>query len=172
MKWLNLKELFYILILDFRNRSIQLSVHCLWLSGLVIDKKLRNPRSEHSSEILFVLMQSPEKSTASTRNGNLSLLKQLWEQPAETPRSPEPKTHSRQTENHQQQPLDPSFDTPLESTYVQLLSDSDQPMEKWTPRDVETPTVPLNSLKMMFEKGETIHNNVSTTNHLNWYILS
>ncbi|XP_077074834.1 LIM domain and actin-binding protein 1a isoform X2 [Siphateles boraxobius] len=95
------------------------------------------------------------------RNGNLRVLKQLWEQPAETPRSPEPKTHSRQTENHQQQPLDLSVDTPLESTDVQLLSDSDQPMEKWTPRDVETPTVPLNSLKMMFEKGETLHNNVS-----------
>ncbi|XDV46347.1 hypothetical protein PO909_014255 [Leuciscus waleckii] len=103
--------------------------------------------------------KSPEKSTPSMRNGNLSLLKQLWEQPAETPRSPEPKTYSGQTENHQ--PLDPSFDTPLESTDIQLLSDSDQPMEKWTPRDVETPTVPLNSLKMMFEKGETIHNNVS-----------
>lgn len=95
------------------------------------------------------------------RNSNLSLLKQLWEHPAETPRSPEPKPHSRQTENHQQQPLDPSADTPLESTDVQLLSDRDQPMEKWTPKDVETPTVPLNSLKMMFEKGETIQNNVS-----------
>uniref|UniRef100_A0A672N5Y0 LIM domain and actin-binding protein 1-like n=1 Tax=Sinocyclocheilus grahami TaxID=75366 RepID=A0A672N5Y0_SINGR len=55
-----------------------------------------------------------------------------------------------------------------------LLSDSDQPMEKWTQRDVpiEKPTVPLNSLKMMFEKGETLHNNVSTTNYLNWYVLS
>ncbi|KAK7132640.1 hypothetical protein R3I93_019006 [Phoxinus phoxinus] len=105
--------------------------------------------------------KSLEKSTPSMRNGNLSLLKQLWEQPAETPRSPEPKTHSRQTESHQQQPLNPSVDTPLEPTDVQLLSDSDQPMEKWTPRDVETPTVPLNSLKMMFEKGETIHNIVS-----------
>ncbi|XP_016139346.1 LIM domain and actin-binding protein 1a isoform X2 [Sinocyclocheilus grahami] len=44
-----------------------------------------------------------------------------------------------------------------------LLSDSDQAMEKWTQRDVpiEKPTVPLNSLKMMFEKGETVHNNVS-----------
>uniref|UniRef100_A0A672N744 LIM domain and actin-binding protein 1-like n=1 Tax=Sinocyclocheilus grahami TaxID=75366 RepID=A0A672N744_SINGR len=57
---------------------------------------------------------------------------------------------------------------------VCLLSDSDQPMEKWTQRDVpiEKPTVPLNSLKMMFEKGETLHNNVSTTNYLNWYVLS
>ncbi|XP_048033289.1 LIM domain and actin-binding protein 1a isoform X1 [Megalobrama amblycephala] len=113
--------------------------------------------------------KSPEKLTPSLRNNNLSVLKQLWEQPAETPTSPEPKTHSRQRENHQQQSLDPSVDTPLESTDVQLLSDSDQPMEKWTQRDVETPgavpiekpTVPLNSLKMMFEKGETIHNNVS-----------
>ncbi|XP_056113982.1 LIM domain and actin-binding protein 1a [Rhinichthys klamathensis goyatoka] len=105
--------------------------------------------------------KSLEKSTPSMRNGNLSILKQLWEQPAETPRSPEPQMHSRQTEIHQQHPLDPSVDTPLESTDVQMLSDSDQPMEKWTPRDVETPTVPLNSLKMMFEKGETIHNNVS-----------
>ncbi|KAK7129248.1 hypothetical protein R3I94_017456 [Phoxinus phoxinus] len=105
--------------------------------------------------------KSLEKSTPSMRNGNLSLLKQLWEQPAETPRSPEPKTHSRQTESHQQQPLNSSVDTPLEPTDVQLLTDSDQPMEKWTPRDVETPTVPLNSLKMMFEKGETIHNIVS-----------
>ncbi|XP_067301803.1 LIM domain and actin-binding protein 1a [Pseudorasbora parva] len=128
--------------------------------------------------------KSPEKSTPSLRNGNLSALKQLWEQPADTPTSPEPKEHSRQKENHQQhsvlrssQPSDPTFDTPLESTEVrfvdgteaQLLSHGDQPMEKWTQRDVETPgavsiekpTVPLNSLKMMFEKGETIHNTMS-----------
>lgn len=127
---------------------------------------------------------SPENSTPSLRNGNLSALKQLWEQPADTPTSPEPKAHSRQKENHQQhsvlwssQPSDPVVDTPLESTDVQLvdgtepqlLSHSDHPMEKWTQRDVETPgavpiekpSVPLNSLKMMFEKGETIHNNVS-----------
>ncbi|XP_016354279.1 LIM domain and actin-binding protein 1-like isoform X2 [Sinocyclocheilus anshuiensis] len=47
--------------------------------------------------------------------------------------------------------------------FQSLLSDSDQPMEKWTQRDVpiEKPTVPLNSLKMMFEKGETLHNDVS-----------
>lgn len=130
--------------------------------------------------ILFVLIQSPEKLTSSLRNNNLSVLKQLWEQPAETPTSPEPKTHSRQRENHKQQSLDPSVDTPLESTDVQQSSDSDEPMDKWTQRDVETPgavpiekpTVPLNSLKMMFEKGEPIHNNVSTTNDLNWYILS
>uniref|UniRef100_A0A8C1WEQ6 LIM zinc-binding domain-containing protein n=1 Tax=Cyprinus carpio TaxID=7962 RepID=A0A8C1WEQ6_CYPCA len=111
--------------------------------------------------------KSPENSTGSLRNGNLSVLKQLWEQPAETPPSPEPKTHSRQ-----RQPLDPSVNTQVESidkqlidsTDSQLLSDSDQPMEKWTQRDVpiEKPTVPLNSLKMMFEKGETLHNNVST----------
>uniref|UniRef100_A0A673HSH1 LIM domain and actin-binding protein 1-like n=1 Tax=Sinocyclocheilus rhinocerous TaxID=307959 RepID=A0A673HSH1_9TELE len=115
--------------------------------------------------------KSPEKSTPSLRNGNLSVLKQLWEQPAETPTSPEPKTHSRQQENHQRQPLDPGVNTSLESTdgqlvdgtETQLLSDSDQAMEKWTQRDVpiEKPTVPLNSLKMMFEKGETVHNNVS-----------
>uniref|UniRef100_A0A672M799 LIM domain and actin-binding protein 1-like n=1 Tax=Sinocyclocheilus grahami TaxID=75366 RepID=A0A672M799_SINGR len=120
---------------------------------------------------LFVLLQSLEKSTPSLRNGNLSVLKQLWEQPAETPTSPEPKTHSRQQENHQPQPLDPGVNTSLESTdgqlvdgtETQLLSDSDQAMEKWTQRDVpiEKPTVPLNSLKMMFEKGETVHNNVS-----------
>ncbi|XP_052396386.1 LIM domain and actin-binding protein 1 [Carassius gibelio] len=115
--------------------------------------------------------KSPENSTASLRNGNLSLLKQLWEQPAETPSSPEAKTHSRQQENHQRKPLDPSVKTPVESIDIQLvestdsqsLSDSDQPMEKWTQRDVpiEKPTVPLNSLKKMFEKGETLHNNVS-----------
>uniref|UniRef100_A0A8C2DMD5 LIM domain and actin binding 1a n=1 Tax=Cyprinus carpio TaxID=7962 RepID=A0A8C2DMD5_CYPCA len=115
--------------------------------------------------------KSPEKSTPSSRNGNLSVLKQLWEQPAETPLSPEPKTHSRQQENHQRQPLDPGVNPSLESTdgqlvdgtETQLLNDSDQAMEKWTQRDVpiEKPTVPLNSLKMMFEKGETFHNNVS-----------
>ncbi|XP_052449952.1 LIM domain and actin-binding protein 1 isoform X2 [Carassius gibelio] len=115
--------------------------------------------------------KSLEKSTPSLRNGNLSVLKQLWEQPAETPTSPEPQTHSRQQENHQRQPLDRSLNTSLESTdgqlvdgtETQLLSDSDQAMEKWTQRDVpiERPTVPLNSLKMMFEKGETSHNNVS-----------
>lgn len=115
--------------------------------------------------------KSPEKSAPSSRNGNLSVLKQLWEQPAETPTSLEPKTHSTQQENHQRQPLDPSVNTSLESTdgqlvdgtETQLLSDSDQAMEKWTQRDVpiEKPTVPLNSLKMMFEKGETFHNNVS-----------
>ncbi|XP_026100205.1 LIM domain and actin-binding protein 1-like [Carassius auratus] len=119
--------------------------------------------------------KSPENSTASLRNGNLSLLKQLWEQPAETPSSPETKTHSRQQENHQRKPLDPSVKTPVESIDIQLvestdsqsLSDSDQPMEKWTQRDVpiEKPTVPLNSLKKMFEKGETLHNNVSTANY-------
>ncbi|KAF4096440.1 LIM domain and actin-binding protein 1a [Onychostoma macrolepis] len=116
--------------------------------------------------------KSPEKSAPSSRNGNLSVLKQLWEQPAETPTSLEPKTHSTQQENHQRQPLDPSVNTSLESTdgqlvdstETQLLSDSDQAMEKWTQRDVpiEKPTVPLNSLKMMFEKGETFHNNVSS----------
>ncbi|XP_059396229.1 LIM domain and actin-binding protein 1-like [Carassius carassius] len=115
--------------------------------------------------------KSPENSTASLRNGNLSVLKQLWEQPAETPSSPEAKTHSRQQENHQRKPLDPSVNTPVESidiqlvesTDSQLLSDSDQPMEKWKQRDVpiEKPTVPLDSLKKMFEKGETLHNNVS-----------
>uniref|UniRef100_A0A673HRU4 LIM domain and actin-binding protein 1-like n=1 Tax=Sinocyclocheilus rhinocerous TaxID=307959 RepID=A0A673HRU4_9TELE len=128
-------------------------------------------RYENAAVSLFVLLQSPEKSTPSLRNGNLSVLKQLWEQPAETPTSPEPKTHSRQQENHQRQPLDPGVNTSLESTdgqlvdgtETQLLSDSDQAMEKWTQRDVpiEKPTVPLNSLKMMFEKGETVHNNVS-----------
>lgn len=143
---------------------------------------MRNPRSERSPDSLFVLLQSPEKSTPSSRNGNLSVLKQLWEQPAETPLSPEPKTHSRQQENHQRQPLDPGVNPSLESTDGQLvdrtetglLSDSDQAMEKWTQRDVpiEKPTVPLNSLKMMFEKGETFHNNVSTNNYLNWCILS
>ncbi|XP_043080637.1 LIM domain and actin-binding protein 1a [Puntigrus tetrazona] len=112
-----------------------------------------------------------EKSTPSSRNGNLSVLKQLWEQPAETPPSPEPKTHSRQQENHQRQPSYPAVNTSPESTdgqlvdgtETQLLSDSDQEMEKWTQRDmpIEKPTVPLNSLKMMFEKGETFHNNVS-----------
>ncbi|XP_059384271.1 LIM domain and actin-binding protein 1-like [Carassius carassius] len=115
--------------------------------------------------------KSLEKSTPSLRNGNLSVLKQLWEQPAETPTSPEPQTHSRKQENHQRQPLDRSVNTSLESTdgqlvdgtETQLLSDSDQAMEKWMQRDVpiERPTVPLNSLKMMFEKGETSHNNVS-----------
>lgn len=111
--------------------------------------------------------KSPEKSTPGLRNGNLSVLKQLWEHPAETPTSPEPKAH---LQNHLQQS---AVKIPLESTNVQLiegtdqqcLSDSDQPMEKRTQRDVETliekPTVPLNSLKMMFEKGETLHSNVS-----------
>ncbi|RXN10040.1 LIM domain and actin-binding 1-like isoform X1 [Labeo rohita] len=115
--------------------------------------------------------KSPEKSTPSLRNGNLSALKQLWEQPAETPTSPEPKTLSRQQEYHQRQPLEIGVNTSLESTDVQLiddtesqlLSDSEQPMEKWTQKDVpiEKPTVPLNSLKMMFEKGEPLHNNES-----------
>ncbi|KAL0157832.1 hypothetical protein M9458_045908, partial [Cirrhinus mrigala] len=109
------------------------------------------------------------KSTPSLRNGNLSVLKQLWEQPAETPTSPEPKTLSRQQENHQRQPLETGVNTSLESTdgqliddtERQLLSDSEEPMEKWTQKDVpiEKPTVPLNSLKMMFEKGEALHNN-------------
>ncbi|XP_073679184.1 LIM domain and actin-binding protein 1a [Garra rufa] len=115
--------------------------------------------------------KSPEKSTPSLRNGSLSVLKQLWEQPAETPTSPEPKTHSRQQDNYQRQPLETGVNTSLESTdnqliddtETQLLSDGDEPMEKWTQRDVpiEKPTVPLNSLKMMFEKGESIHNSVS-----------
>jgi len=142
------------------------------LSRLVKDKKLRNPRSEHPSEILFVLIQSLEKPPPSKRDGYLTIIKDIWEQQAETLSSPKHKTYSRQTKNHQQQSSNPSVDTPLESTDVQLLSDSDQAMEKWTPRDVETPTVPLNSLKMMFEKGEVIHNNVSITSYLKWYILS
>ncbi|XP_039507517.1 LIM domain and actin-binding protein 1a isoform X2 [Pimephales promelas] len=107
------------------------------------------------------MKDSLEKPTPSKRDGYLTIIKDIWEQQAETLGSPKHKTYSRQTKNHQQQSSNPSVDTPLESTDVQLLSDSDQAMEKWTPRDVETPTVPLNSLKMMFEKGEVIHNNVS-----------
>ncbi|XP_051517724.1 LIM domain and actin-binding protein 1-like isoform X2 [Myxocyprinus asiaticus] len=142
--------------------------------------------------------KSLEKSTLSVHNGSLNVLKQLWERPsAETPTSPEPKTHSRQQENHQQhnsttvnsdEPVNSSrpVHTPQESTditqQVQLIdsteplldSDSEQPMEKWMQRDAETsgaalvstmpiekPTVPLKSLKMMFEKGEPLQNKVS-----------
>ncbi|XP_051516886.1 LIM domain and actin-binding protein 1-like isoform X2 [Myxocyprinus asiaticus] len=146
------------------------------------------------------------------RNGSLSVLKQLWEQPsaassvpAKKPTSQEPQTHSRLQENHQQhnsttvnssdEPVNTKtaesisfrpIHTPQESTditqKVQLVagteplldSNSEQQMEKWKQRDVETPgaavvstvhikkpTVPLNSLKMMFEKGETLQNEVS-----------
>ncbi len=153
-------------------------LHCL-LSRL--EFKSWETTGVNTTDSLCSSLQSPEKSTPSLRNGNLSVLKQLWEQPAETPTSLEPKTHSTQQENHQRQPLYPGVNASLESTdsqlvygtEIQLLSDSDQAMEKWTQRDVpiEKPTVPLNSLKMMFEKGETFHNNVSTNNDLNWCIL-
>ncbi|TRY96120.1 hypothetical protein DNTS_015586 [Danionella cerebrum] len=96
--------------------------------------------------------KSSEKSTSSHRNGNLSVLKQLWEQPLETPTSPESRAHSRLQENH---PLPPVERRPV-APY--LLEDTEQQMEN---RDAETlierPSVPLNSLKMMFEKGETPH---------------
>ncbi|XP_051961595.1 LIM domain and actin-binding protein 1-like [Xyrauchen texanus] len=156
--------------------------------------------------------KSPEKSTPSMRNGNLSVLKQMWEQPsaassvpAKKPTSPEPKPQSRLQENHQQhdsttvnssdEPMNTKTTEPIsfrpihtqqESTditqKVQLVAgtetlldnDSEQQMEKWKQRDVETPgaavvstvhiekpTVPLNNLKMMFEKGETLQNKVS-----------
>ncbi|KAI7794430.1 LIM domain and actin-binding protein 1a [Triplophysa rosa] len=135
--------------------------------------------------------KSPEKSTPSLRNGNLNVLKQLWEQPSAVA----PETHSRPQEhrsttassavnsivpvNGETSDLtEPSTvsSPPPESTAVTqagLESDSEQ-MEKWMQRDVETsgaalvssvpiekPTVPLNSLKMMFEKGDTFQNKVS-----------
>lgn len=137
--------------------------------------------------------KSPEKSTPSLRNGSLNVLKQLWEQPPAVA----PETHSRPQETHQHRSISasaPSADPvnarnretsdltepsavssspPPESTEAGLESNSEQMMEKWMQRDVETPgaavvsnvpiekpTVPLNSLKMMFEKGDTFQNKV------------
>lgn len=126
------------------------------------------------------------------RNGNLNVLKQLWEQPPAVA----PETHSRPQETPQQRSANSSepvnarnretsdlaepsafSSSPPESTddtQAGLESDSEQMMEKWMQRDVETPvvssvpiekpTVPLNSLKMMFEKGgDTFQNKVRTT---------
>lgn len=118
------------------------------------------------------------------RNGNLNVLKQLWEQPSAVTTE----TQSRPQETHRQHftttsPVDSSdqlnarnqepSDLNREPSSEPLLENkSDQVMEKWMHRDVETPVVssipiekpavPLNSLKMMFEKGEGQQNKVST----------
>lgn len=136
------------------------------------------------------------------RNGNLNVLKQLWEQPPAVA----PETHSRPQETPQHrfttassagnsfepvnretsdltEPSTVSSPPPgsTDVTQAGLESDSEQ-MEKWIQRDVETsgatvvssipiekPTVPLNSLKMMFEKGDTFQNKVSTKLSILWF---
>ncbi|XP_065141378.1 LIM domain and actin-binding protein 1a isoform X1 [Paramisgurnus dabryanus] len=132
--------------------------------------------------------KSPEKSTPPLRNGNLNVLKQLWEQPSAVTTETQSRPQETQrhhftttsavnssdqlnTRNREPSDLNTEPDSVYNSSEPPLESDSDQMMEKWMHRDVETPVVssipiekpavPLNSLKMMFEKGEAQQNKVS-----------
>ncbi|KAM9855909.1 LIM domain and actin-binding protein 1a [Aulostomus maculatus] len=118
--------------------------------------------------------------------GNLSVLKKRWEgqQPSSQPLAPPCNAGARQTHitlrpetqsDSQQEPEDQSHTS--ESNFIQSAGARELPNMEATPsRDTEErgaaavaaevpecekPSVPLNSLKMMFEKGENLTDKVS-----------
>ncbi|XP_062314727.1 LIM domain and actin-binding protein 1a [Osmerus eperlanus] len=114
--------------------------------------------------------------TQTLRRGNLSVLKKQWEQPAALACTPTPNTQSQaqvhlQSQAPQSHPAQPEAQVPSPGqphpcSEPRPGSEPKPDMEGGPQTDAdspvsEKPSIPLTSLKMMFEKGENVANKVT-----------
>lgn len=143
---------------------------------------------QSQSDYLYPLLQAAEPSPQTFRSCNLSVLKKLWEQPVQsaTPCAALPHTrrllpsdpnakHQIQTQpqaTQAQPPLSPDPNTSPTAAEDQAGPGMEGRLQQRDPERQEAiaevpcvpsekPNIPLNNLKMLFEKGENQQNKVS-----------